>query len=65
MADITMCSGEGCKQKKKCYRFLAKPDKYQSFFSEPPFSNHTGKCTEFWECKSKSDKKRLDVACEL
>ena len=64
MPDLTMCSGEGCKQKKKCYRFLAKPDKFQSFYAQPPFSDKTGKCTEFLECKSKSDKKILDIAYE-
>ena len=31
MADITMCSSEGCPLEKECYRKLAKRSKYQTF----------------------------------
>jgi len=41
MPDITMCSGkrdeEICLQRNLCYRFTAKPDPWQSFFSEACF----------------------------
>lgn len=37
MADITMCSGEGCKRKASCYRHTAPQNQYrQSFFMSPP-----------------------------
>ena len=45
--DITMCSGEGCPVKEKCYRFTAKPNEYrQSYFVEPPIRD--GKCDHYW-----------------
>ena len=41
MADITMCKGvtdDGvvCKRRDNCYRYTAKPDKYQSYFLNAP-----------------------------
>jgi len=46
MPDISMCSGDGCKLKKKCYRSTAKPDPHrQSYFSIPPLEN--GKCNYY------------------
>ena len=39
MADITMCNGEGCEAKETCYRYTAKPSKYQSYFAEAPIVN--------------------------
>jgi len=41
MADITMCTGEGCEAKETCYRFKANPNKYrQSYFAKPPIINN-------------------------
>jgi hypothetical protein len=35
MADITMCSGDGCSIKESCYRFTAPINEYaQSYFME-------------------------------
>lgn len=52
MADISKCSGEGCNQKEKCYRFTAKPNEYyQSWMSSPapdPLPKKW-KCPEFWD----------------
>ena len=31
MPDITMCMKEDCPIKLSCYRFIAKPDKWQSY----------------------------------
>lgn len=46
MADITMCSGEGCEMKEKCYRFKASPNPYmQSYFASPPI-NEDGECVK-------------------
>jgi len=47
MPDITMCSGEGCPFKEKCYRFTAKPSEYwQSYFVDPPIKDD--KCDHYW-----------------
>lgn len=49
MADITKCSGEGCEQKKFCYRFTALASKYrQAWFTNPPIDSN-GYCDEYWE----------------
>jgi hypothetical protein len=47
MTDISKCSGEGCEQKEKCYRFTTIADEqWQSYFTEPPIKD--GKCEYFW-----------------
>ena len=51
MADITMCSGKGCRVKDKCYRFTAKRCEYgQSYFFNPPLKvkNDILVCDYFW-----------------
>ncbi|MBO6179436.1 MAG: hypothetical protein J6O04_09695 [Selenomonadaceae bacterium] len=47
MADITMCRGENCDVREKCYRYTAPVSRYwQSVFAETP----TGKpCEHFWD----------------
>lgn len=47
MPDITMCTGEGCKLKETCYRYKAKPDQYQYYFTKPPVKN--GNCEYLWK----------------
>ena len=46
MADISMCSGDGCEAKHTCYRFTAKPSEYQSYFTVPPIENEG--CEYYW-----------------
>lgn len=46
MADITMCTGENCPVKNKCYRHTASPNVRQAYFLFPPFRE--GKCEMFW-----------------
>jgi hypothetical protein len=49
MADITMCHGDGCEKRDKCYRYTAHPDRYmQSYFAEVPWNEVTRKCKYFW-----------------
>lgn len=37
MPDITMCKDKRCPQRKKCYRFMAKPSEYwQAYFTGSP-----------------------------
>lgn len=42
-----MCRGEGCGMKERCFRYLADPSHYQSFFMTSP--NQGEECTHFWE----------------
>jgi hypothetical protein len=46
MPDITMCSGEGCDLKLKCYRHTANQSGWQSWFTEVPLKD--GNCDMFW-----------------
>lgn len=41
-----MCHGTDCPYKEQCYRFTAKPDEYQYYFSTPPIQD--GKCDHYW-----------------
>ena len=45
--DITMCKDDRCVLKKKCYRFTAEPDYYQSYFESSPYDVEKNKCTYF------------------
>lgn len=57
MADITMCSGNGCNLRNICFRFKAIPNPYrQSRFMTPPVID--GKCDQLWEIDNKKYKKR-------
>ena len=54
MPDITMCDGQGCLQKNKCYRYRAEPTPYwQSYFMEAPY-----------EVILKLDDKVADTTCD-
>ena len=48
--DITMCKGTNCPVSTKCHRFMAKADKYQSYFVDVPGETKDGKftCDYFW-----------------
>jgi len=46
MADITMCTGDGCPLKEKCYRFTSIASERQSYFFTPPFDGKT--CEMYW-----------------
>lgn len=45
MPDITMCKGDGCSAESKCYRYLAKPLIWQTWFVTPPGKDET--CEHF------------------
>lgn len=47
MADISKCSGDGCKDKERCYRYTAPDGFWQSYFKTPPI-DHNGECGYFW-----------------
>jgi len=33
ICDLTLCKNDNCKKAQNCLRFLAKPDKYQSYMN--------------------------------
>ena len=47
MPDITMCVGKFCPLKETCYRYLASPNEYQSYFLEAPYKNND--CEHYWK----------------
>ena len=59
--DIAMCTGvdsnnNECKTRELCYRYLAEPDYRQSYILIEDWE----KCGHYWNCESKSMKRRLD-----
>lgn len=45
MTDYTMCPGESCHLKERCYRYTARPDPFwQSWFETPPFDEGSSTC---------------------
>jgi hypothetical protein len=63
MADITMCSGIGCKYSYSCYRYKATPDEFhQSYFLEPPIEND--ECGYYWEWPPKAKVEEEDNEVE-
>jgi hypothetical protein len=54
MPDITMCSGIECPLKETCYRYLAKPSFYQSYFFTAPYDKEYESCGHYWEDKKSS-----------
>lgn len=51
MPDITMCKNEQCDIREKCYRWCAKPSKYQSYALFGPRSK-SEPCLDFVEDNS-------------
>ena len=49
MSDISMCKNVGCKFKKDCYRFTAKPDKIWQTYGEFNCKDKVGIDTSFWK----------------
>lgn len=45
MPDITMCENNDCPLNNKCFRYLAKPDRYQAYSC---FLYNDG-CEYFWD----------------
>ena len=56
MPDITMCKGGDCPLKETCYRYLAEPSDYQSYWFEPPY--YAGTCEHYWEVNIEPDKNK-------
>lgn len=49
MPDITMCMDHTCPQaiNRTCYRFMATPSLYQSYFAGSPRSSGEDRCSEY------------------
>lgn len=52
--DITMCFGKECPLKHNCIRYVAKPERFQSYFAEIPYAN--GECDCFRDYKNYDSK---------
>ena len=54
MADIMMCNGTNCKDKKSCYRYTATPEDYQTYMATNENKNFDKKnCRFYWNNKYK------------
>ena len=51
MPDISMCNYEKCKKSQDCLRFLARPDKYQSYIDGENICNKDNDYEYFLEVK--------------
>lgn len=64
MADICKCSFSQCPLFSTCFRFLAKESQYQAYFvltdEDKEKIKKTGKCSEYWECKTPQDLKKFN-----
>lgn len=49
MTDISKCTGDNCKLKDTCYRYLAEPSEYQAFGVFAPSSDT--QCEWYWRCE--------------
>lgn len=56
MPDIAMCKGTGCQLKENCYRAMATPSYYQSYFTTPP--NIGGECEYYWPLKNEDERQK-------
>lgn len=59
MSDISMCYAKNCKDKNKCYRFTAIPDKYWQSYMDPSDKEEKDrkKCSYFWDNRYKVNNK--------
>lgn len=53
MPDITMClNGKECPKRKECYRYMAYPDRYQSYAM---YYKGDKECESYWPYKGKQN----------
>ena len=43
-----MCNGKQCPVKNSCYRYIAKPSQWQSYFTETPYDFEKEECEYIW-----------------
>lgn len=64
MPDISMCPGEMCTQRDKCYRYKAKPSQFrQSFFMKAPWTIYEGRqvCTYLWPMEEEKNNEQAST----
>lgn len=49
MPDFTMCSDTDCHRRHTCLRYIALPDKHQSYFIGTPDTNDYDACTYYMQ----------------
>jgi len=54
MVDITMCEGKNCPMRENCYRYKARPGKWQSQFNGPNQLKSDGTCDLYWPMKEEN-----------
>ena len=59
--DIGVPIPPDCPLRKKCYRYLAKPWEYQSWFIGIPYDPKTKTCEYEWRWKVRRRKEDIDV----
>lgn len=47
--DITMCYGDGCPLRQRCYRYRGVPEGRQTWFGALPFDRARGTCEQLWD----------------
>lgn len=59
-----MCNNHQCPLSSTCFRYLAKASQYQAYYILSPEDidkiRTTGKCDEYWECKTPEDLKKYN-----
>ena len=53
MPDISMCNGKKCPKKKQCYRYMAIPDRYQSYAMFEESCLKDKKFENFWSIEGR------------
>lgn len=64
MPDISMCTNTLCKQKDNCYRWRAKPERWQTYSSFMPKNNDVGeafKCDNWISHRDEQGELRSDL----
>ena len=55
MADISMCVGNSCPLKDKCYRYRAIPFTHQSWITESPYDKDKEVCNYYWDVGTRTN----------
>ena len=61
MADITKCTGIGCRVREDCYRYTAPASEWQSWFAVAPVSDDENGCDMMIDNERKrNERNKLD-----
>jgi hypothetical protein len=65
MADITMCTNQGCLDKDSCYRWLAEPNPRWQSYSNFEGSKDKLQCSAFWKIHENDSPKNLNTRSNM